>query len=42
MLYSKKDLHIPEELNDKVKEFQPCPEMMTQSVELFSDYQKNQ
>ena len=40
MLYSKKDLHIPEELNDKVKEFQPCPEMMAPSVELFSDYQK--
>ena len=40
MLYSKKDLHIPEELHDKVKEFRPCPEMMAPSVELFSDNQK--
>ena len=34
------DLHIPEELHDKFKEFLPCPEIMAPSVELFSDYQK--
>ena len=34
------DLHIPEELHDKFKEFLPCPEIMAPSVELFSDFQK--
>ena len=34
------DLHIPEELHDKLEEFPPCPEIMTPSVDLFSDYQK--
>ena len=35
------DLHIPEELHDKFKEFPPCPEIMAPSVDLFSDYQKS-
>ena len=34
------DLHIPEELHDKFKDFLPCPEIMAPSVELFSDSQK--
>ena len=34
------DLHIPEELHDKFKEFLPCPEMRAPSVMLFMDYQK--
>ena len=35
------DLHIPEDLHDKFKEFPPCPEIMAPSVDLFSDYQKS-
>ena len=34
------DLHTPEDLHDKFKEFPPCPEIMAPSVDLFSDYQK--
>jgi hypothetical protein len=34
------DLHIPDEIHDKLKEFPPCPELITPDVNMFSDYQK--
>jgi hypothetical protein len=34
------DLHIPEEIHDKLKEFPPCPEIMVPDVNMFSGYQK--
>ena len=33
------DLHIPEHLHDKLKEFPPCPEMLAPEEHMFSDYQ---
>jgi hypothetical protein len=35
------DLHIPEDIHDKLQEFPPCPEIMTPDVNMFSDYRKN-
>ena len=34
------DLHIPEEIQDKLKEYPPCPEIMTPTEDMFSEYQK--
>lgn len=34
------DLHIPDEIHDKLKEYPPCPEIMTPTEDMFSDYQK--
>ncbi len=34
------DLHIPEKIHDKLKEFPPCPEIMSPSEDMLSDYQK--
>ena len=35
------DLHIPEHLHDKLKEFPPCPEIMAPEEHMLSDYQQN-
>ena len=37
--YIECDLHFPEELHDKFKEFPPCPENLEPNVEWFSDFQ---
>ena len=34
------DFTFPEELHDKFKEFPPCPETLTPSLEWFSEFQK--
>ena len=34
------DLHVPDNIHDKLKEFPPCPEMMAPDPSMFSDYQK--
>jgi len=34
------DLHTPEHLHDKLKEYPPCPEIMTPTEDMFSEYQK--
>jgi hypothetical protein len=35
------DLHIPDHLHDKLKEYPPCPENMAPDASMFSDFQKN-
>ena len=35
------DLHFPEHLHDKFKEYPPAPENLTPNIEWFSDFQKD-
>jgi hypothetical protein len=35
------DLHIPDHLHDKLKEYPPCPENMAPDVSMFSEFQRN-
>jgi hypothetical protein len=34
------DLEYPEEIHDKLKEFPPCPENLSPTIEMLSEYQK--